>query len=407
MKRVLLLSLAMTVAVGAFCQSAEGSLKDARAAQKEKKAPAEIIKLVTPALESPETNQQAEPWVIAGKASIQKYDDMFLKGQLQGEGALTVDDRSVGSHGLIDGYNYLLTALPLDPVTDAKGKVKTKFTKEIQKELVNNYQSLLNAAAYLWDIQDYNGAYDAWDLWATLPTNPLLGDKAPAAQPDTVIGQVQYFQGLAAYGAQDIARALESFRKATANNFRSIDLYKFACQAADALNDSVALLEFATLGFDNYGAEDIAFIGHLINNKLNSKDYEGGYELVDHAIANTEDPKLLAQLNDVMGFIYEQDGKVAESVAAFQKAIDLDPEASKPYYDMARVIYNQAITEDEATTDEAVRTSKINPQLQQAGELFKKAYEMDEDNYSNIPGILYRLYYRLGDEAQANKYKNL
>ena len=46
--------------------------------------------------------------------------------------------------------------------------------------------------------------------------------------------------------------------------------------------------------------------------------------------------------------------------------------------------------------------------LLDAAKLFEKAYEIDSTNLTNIPSILYRLYYRLGAgyEEQAETWKD-
>ena len=45
---------------------------------------------------------------------------------------------------------------------------------------------------------------------------------------------------------------------------------------------------------------------------------------------------------------------------------------------------------------EGKNVAAVKDLLLQAAELFEKAFNLDEDTMSNVPGILYRLYYSLG-----------
>ena len=138
----------------------------------------EAIETIQPALTNPETSQLVATWFIPGKAGMEYYKEQYLNKTI----GKNVDGAKMG-HAIIDGYNYLLKALPLDSLPDAKGKVKPKYSKEIVKLIKENYDHFNNAAVFLWDAKDYHGAYDAWDIILNSPSNPDLGANAPTAYP--------------------------------------------------------------------------------------------------------------------------------------------------------------------------------------------------------------------------------
>ena len=70
-----------------------------------------------------ETKDNVKAWKLAGEAAFANYDALFLKVQMGQD----VDKKEIGN-SIIDGYNYMISALPLDTIVDAKGKVKTKET---------------------------------------------------------------------------------------------------------------------------------------------------------------------------------------------------------------------------------------------------------------------------------------
>lgn len=369
----------------------------------------EILKKIQPALTNPETKDKAQTWNLAGKAGFKLYDDAYIKTTLGNQ--LSNDEKKAAGHGMIDGYKYFFTAIPLDQQPDEKGKVKPKYTKDMLKEMKNNYLALKNAGVLLFEAQDYDGAYDAWEIYCTLPTNPAMGNEAPTAEADTLVGNIMYYQAIAMLSNNEDQRALDKMKQLEKTGYSSLDYYRYAVEAARRVNDSIALIDFAQKGFNKYGTEDISFIGQLINQKLNANDYPACYELVNAAIAGVPDDQtaVKTQLVDILGYIYEQDGKMDEAAANYEKALSLDPNYAKGYFDLGRVIYNRALKLDEEVIDEQVRVEKVNPQLLKAAEYFEKAYSLDEDNMGNIPGILYRLYYRLGPgyEDKAALYQNM
>lgn len=364
------------------------------------------LKSIQPALTNPETKELAQPWFLAGKAAFGLYDQLYIQESLGN--VLDAAGKKKAGQALVDGYGYYFTAIPLDAKPDAKGKVKPKYTKDMLKAMKNNYTQLRNAGAFLFEGQDFKGAYDAWQLYVTLPSNELMGKDAPVSDPDTIVGNIMYYQMLAALSGDMNAEALAKVPEIDKSGYKNVDVYVYGIEAARRLNDTVAMLELAKKGYDIYGTQNIQFIGQLINDKLNANDFAACERLVNEALSATNDTQIKSQLYDILGVVYEQQNEDAKALDCFNKAISIDPEMSKAYYDKARIIFNQGLKMDEELTNDNERLAKVVPQLLEAAELFEKAYGMDEVNNSNVPGILYRLYYRLGQgyEDKADYWKD-
>ncbi|MDE6309475.1 MAG: hypothetical protein K2L81_04695, partial [Muribaculaceae bacterium] len=124
MKKLSILAMCVAATFSAYAQmdvvkEAEGKTKGMTPDY------AQALEIIKPALTNEATKGLAQTWYVAGKAAYGNYDKMFANKTLGQD----VDDKSMG-HSLIDGYEYMMTALPLDSVTDAKGKVKTKYSKD-------------------------------------------------------------------------------------------------------------------------------------------------------------------------------------------------------------------------------------------------------------------------------------
>lgn len=406
MKKISLLGIGLFASVAAFAQT--DIVKDVERQLKGSSPDyANALKEIQPALTNSETSGTMMPWFLAGKAAFGVYDNAYIR-EATGD-PLTPEEKKAAGHALINAYNYYFTALPLDSLPDIKGKIKPKKSKEMIKELAGGYAQLRNAGVFLFDSQDYDGAYDAWELYVTLPDNPILGSSVPKADPDTIVGQIMFYQGVAKLSNNDNKAALDKMLATIPTGFKNLDLYRYALEAARRLDDSVTMLDIAQEGYDLYGTEDISFIGQLINARLAANDLTACYDLVNKAIESTssDNATMISQLYDVKGFILEQDENLDGARDSFSEAIKYDPSFAKAYFDKARVIYNKALKLDEEATPET-ESSTVFPLLLEAAPLFEKAYDLDE-GMSQIPGILFRLYYRLGAgyEEQSKYWETL
>lgn len=418
MKKISILAMCLASAVCGFAQTdAVKVVKEAeRAVKSASPDRAKIRTDIQKALTDDATKGDALTWYIAGKNEFGNYDDLFGRRALGQD----VNGADMG-HSMLAGYRYYMTALPLDTVVDDKGKIKTKYSKDIVKTLAGHHMDFDNAARFLWEAKDFKGAYEAWDIYLSLPYNQSLGKDAPAAPHDTIQAELMYNQGLAAWQADEMLDALNALYRAKDHGYNKKHLYDYAISMAAQLQRNDTVYALAAEALPLYGKEDPKYIGLVINSYIEKKKYAEAQSMLEQAIAG--DPNN-AQLYDVLGILYEsqkEDGMPKEQLAAFdqkamdsyKKAIDVDPTFARAQYDYGRKLADKAFTinDESANLSQAeynqIRDNKIFPIFREAVVYFEKAYELNPDEMGDALRYLRNLYYNLNDEENLKRVEQM
>ena len=223
-----------------------------------------------------ESKDNVKTWMVAGQAAFANYDALFLKVQMGQE----VDKKAIGN-SMIDGYNYMMAALPLDTVVDAKGKVKAKESKKILKTVAENYSHFNNAGIFLWEAQDYAGAYKAWDIYTTLPEDSRMAQTGLKADADTIVAQIIFNKALAAWQVDQLDNALVAFEQAKAKGYTKKNLYDYAIAVASQANKLNLAAQYAKEAFPVYGGEDPVYLQVIVNDFLEKKEYANAIEYIN------------------------------------------------------------------------------------------------------------------------------
>lgn len=397
MRKIALVGALILAATAANAQL--NVVKDAERAMKEGKSAKEVASIMQPALTNAETAQMAQAWFIPGKAAFTEYDGLLGKKSLnmlpEGGDVLMADL-------LLSGYDYFTKALPLDSLPNEKGKVKPKYSKEIHNVVAGHYGDYNNAAIAYWEAKNYGKAYEAWELFCTIPESFKVN--APA---DSTMGEIRYNQALAAWQNEDFDKALNSFMKAKNLGYNKKNLYDYAIAVASNAKNEDAVYELAKEAQALYGKEDPNYVGYMINRYLQNKQFDEAFAIIDEAIANNPET---AQYYVVKGILLSENGKKDEAKAMYKKALELDA-----YNSMALYQYGRALCEDAYALGEVAPTSpkesqeffdnKIKPLFLEAAEYLENAYNVDNNNTDALR-YLENVYYNLNDEAKLQDVQN-
>ncbi len=405
MKKICLLAIAVATFVGANAQLSV--VKEAERAMKNGEKTAKVVEIITPAFTNEETAGDVNTWYIPGASAFKEYDHML--GLLQFN-KLPENGKTTMGHLLLDGYTYFGKALPLDSIPDAKGKIKPKKSKEILNTLAGHYNDYLNFGVELYNEKDYQGAYDLWEIYVEAPKSAELAKILTANKTmpaDSLLANIAYNQGLAAWQLDNLQAALAAFRKGISLGYDKKQIFDNAIAVAKNMQNNEEVLALAQEALPLFGTEDSAYMAEIVNYYLQSKNFDKAFEIINAAIAQNPNN---AQYYIVQGVLYENIQDNASAKNSYENAVRLDASNAQANYYYGRMLCSEAFNLlDNAPTLQSEYNKyfpeKVEPLLKQAATVLEGAYKLDADN-TEILKILESVYYNLNDENMLNDVRN-
>lgn len=407
MKKQLILGLGL---LAAFSASAQVSLvKEVERNLKTKNEYPKQMPALQPAFTNPETAESAYPYFVAGKYGVDFYEQQSMLSRAGQQ----INAKEM-AHALMDGYGYLVKSLALDTVVDAKGKVKTKYSKDIIKLVDKAYPLFDDAGVVLFTEKDYKGAYDIWQLIFDAPKDPVLGVNAPKIYPDSVLNIIAFNQGLAAYNLADWEATLKSLDKAIEYGYNEEKVYELAIAAASNFPDGERqqlMAKYSELAYPLYGQTNDMYLGNIINNMMHQGKYAEAEAAVKKYIESAPDN---AQLYFILGVLYENDESNLPqgydlAIEQFKKCVELDPAHDRALQQLGMLILTQAGTiDDQASREEyrEIRKNVVDPMLREAAAYLEKAYELNPEDTASLSNLR-NIYYNLNDSDNLKRIEEL
>jgi tetratricopeptide (TPR) repeat protein len=396
MKKVLLLIAAILLAWGGEVNAQKKNVSRARA-----KILAEPIDTkaardaILPALEDSTTKYAANTWFVAGEVFYAIWDEQQKKHWTTKNG-----DRALMGESVKAALTYFIKADSLDRLPNAKGKVKPKFTGKIVDRTSSIRSAFTEAGAYFYEKKEYTKALDMFKTYLSYPSISFLKDKG--YEKDTLIPLLTYYCGLCATQANNPQLAVTYYEQVK-DSIDSEWIYARLSDDYAQLKDTANMLRMYQLGAQKFPKEPF-YSRNLINYYINKNLMAEAMIWIETAIE--QDPTS-APLWNVKGRILENDKKMDEAVACYEKAIELDPVFSDALGNIGRIHYNFAVEELERVNairdDRTYRKEKLalKNTFNKARPYFEKAILIDpkeRDYVIALRGIYYNL--ELNDEYE-------
>ena len=381
MKKMILFAAAAIMAFGASAQMSLVKDLAKKVGTGNPQAYAEVLQAIEPAFTNPESANDVLTWYTAGKAAFGLYDTMFGAKSL----GQPVDDNMMNEI-LSAAYEFYQTALPLDSVVeldkngapklnkDGSKKIKTKYSKDIIGALTAHMGDIANAGnVYLQQASELTDEAKAAEVWASAANaygNYLDIARAPfaiangIAPADSVLGQVRFFQAYAQYQSKDYADAYDNFTKARKMGYHD----------------------------DNIVAFQTSSLANMVQTMLDKNEFDKAKNFIETALAS--DPNN-AILHDILGFTMELKDGVDAALPYYRKSVEVDPTYANAQFDVGRCLYLQAqkIIDDNPDATTKALVPRLKPIYDEAIPFLKKAIELDPQNtkpQSVLDDILYK-----------------
>ncbi len=226
---------------------------------------------------------------------------------------------------------------------------------------------------------------------------------------------VYTFAGMAAKQQGDAQKALDNLKKSIDYNIQQYDIYETYIALSSELGDD-----------DNYEygliREKAVFpdLGYLVEPKLvnhyvKTKQYEKLIEASENILKS--DPTN-ADYQYYIGYAHQNLGDRDKAESAYLEALKVDPDHLNSNMGLAILFYKQASSEytsqkkkyEKISNPSRLDYDKYKKSLAHSKTIYNKAipyalkaYDIKPSN--NMKGILYASYMRVGDKANAEKYK--
>ena len=363
------------------------------------------FKKLQPAMTNDETKDRSETWALASRIKLELYDK-YMDNRRVGK---KIDVKAMG-HTLIDGYDYSLMAMKLDtvrildkkgqPVIDKKTrkpKVKTKYSKEVVNRLLDHHGSYRMAGSELYNVKDWEGAYKAWEYYCRMSART---DDPRYIKPDSLVAEVRYYQGIAAWQMGDTIDAVRLFSVARHTGYQHKEAYDYALVCLNDLGNEDEVVKLAWEAFLKFGTSDPQYIRILINDYVSREDYSGANDLLDEAIeANPNDDELM----NLKGLVIESKENIYDAFPYYQRCVELNDSNALGLFNVGRYFYNKAMETRQHSNLYGKRLADlVNPIYREALPYLEKSFALNPDN-EDVRNALRDIYYKLGeaDKLQA------
>lgn len=307
---------------------------------------AEARRLIKEAMEHPQTKEQSRTYFVAAMIEWRSYEADVRKREINPKDG-SVKDANM-TQKILNGYKYLLKALPLDSMPDKKGKIKPKYSREILEQLNAHAYDLYRAGALSYNAgKYYPEAYEGFMGAAQLASDPRMM-RTRKLLPDSVMANSFFFAGLSAYGGKQPKKALPAFSLAEKSGLTSDTLYlysmaiweqlaKDSAQLHDIARDS--LLNISQRAYRRHGIKVPDFLSRMTQIYIAEGKTDTILAILDRQLEKTPEEWLPRGLR---AWVYDSAGKTDAAIADYKLAAEHPGISAKMLMRGANLLYRHA-----------------------------------------------------------------
>jgi tetratricopeptide (TPR) repeat protein len=319
------------------------------------------------------TSGKAKTWYTRGEIYEQMMDSPIFGKQLQpGE----------GTQKAFESYTK---TIELDGKTG-------EFGKQALPKLDNLYARAFNDAVNSYNAKDYDKAITSYKL-------------ASQIKPTDTTSVL--YSAYASEAKQDYASAKASYNQLLGMGYKSTTLYSRLVQMARMQKDDAEAMKVLQQALVAYPTNK-AFMLEELNMYLSSGRGKEALDKIDRAIA--ADPTN-SNLYAVKGSILDQDKKQDLALAAYKKAVEIDPNNFDAQFNLGVYNYNKAADAYTKASKMDLKSYQVSgKRLETEGRkyfeasvpYFEKALQLQPEDRNTLTS-LQKVYFRLGRNADSER----
>ena len=400
MKKIAITVFAVALTMSGFAQkklvrSAEGYLYEQPINFEQ------AVKDIETAMKDPSSSNMAYTYDVAGQIYYKIYEAEAMKR----ENKLQYN-QDLMSENLTKAINAYLKCGELDQLPDEKGKVKSKYTKDVKKNVATYANYLLVEAQQHQSKNEIDKAFKLLNIYLDLPSNSIMKDEGIDKNKEIIFNDVKFLAvNLAAQDENKRPTMIKYMEELKKESYKEETMYEWLCDAYSKDKQNDKMIATINEGLKKYPSNKY-LIGNLINYYLNNDKKEDAIKYLDEAIA--KDPKNPQYLK-IKGIMYLKEENFDEAINSLSKAVELTPddfdaqfECGLAYEKKGEKIIEKANSIKDIKKYNAER-SKGTAELKKSLPYFEKAYSINGENLENLQ-FLRSVYYKLG---MNDKYKEV
>lgn len=332
---------------------------------------------IQPALTNPETMNNAQTWLAAGKVAFKIFDQLQAMKQLN-----QPIDEQLMSDALTTGFDYMFKALPLDSVKETnkdgtlklqkngQPKIKTKYSKEIIQSLISHMDEAGKLADDMRMAENYASAAKAYGTFANLVTSPFAKAQK-ISYPDSTVSEIKFLEGFCHFFAKDYVSALPPLMKSKAMGYTANQINEFVVET----------------------------LQNIVQKRVDEQDFASAYKYLDDAIAADNSN---VKIYDIKGRVFEieDESNVERVIDLYKNVVALDPNYAPGYFGLGRAycLKAQNIINDNPNMNNNQLKEILAPIYQEAEPLLEKVSMLDpgSENANQAKRLIEDIDYKKG-----------
>jgi tetratricopeptide (TPR) repeat protein len=295
---------------------------------------------------------------------------------------------------LAESYNSFKKCISIDTVG--------KYKKDLKTDLERFKKQAESKGVYEYNKKDFDKALEFFEYSYDINKLPYFNGVVDTA--------IIYNLGIVALKANKNDKAVKYFKEAIVYHYGESTSYVHLRNAYLAIGDTVSALNILKEGADKY-PESTAMLIELINYYLTKGEAKTALEYLK--LAKQKDTTN-ASFYFAEGTLHEKLNEPELALAAYTKAIQLDPKNFNSFYNLGAFYYNKAV-KMMATANDIMDNKKYEIAKKDAEFVFKqaipyleKAHEIKSDDASTSE-TLKNLYFRLmaNDATLKEKFEKI